>query len=81
VRCWVCGATSEAICRFCGRAICKLHARSHPYLFQVWRTASGLRALATDDAIWCGVCRPRAEPIAAEFLDSSESPVDAGPDG
>ena len=69
MRCWVCGATAEGICRLCGRAICKPHARTHPYLFEVWPTAAGLRALGIDDALWCGVCRPRPDPIEAGFLD------------
>ena len=33
VRCWVCGATAEGVCRFCGRGICKTHARTQAFLF------------------------------------------------
>jgi hypothetical protein len=65
----VCGGSAEGICRFCGRAICKQHARTQAFLFDVWRTSLGLRGLAIDDALWCGVCRPRPEPISVEFLD------------
>jgi len=33
-------------------------------------TAAGLRGLAIEDAVWCGVCHPRPEPIPVEFLDA-----------
>ena len=69
MRCWICGATADGVCRFCGRAICKTHARTQAFLFAAWPTAAGLRALAIEDALWCGVCHPRPDPIPAEFLD------------
>lgn len=72
MRCWVCGGTAEGVCRFCGRAVCKQHARSQAFLFNVWRTVRTLRGLAIDDALWCGVCRPRPQPLDLPFLDAPE---------
>jgi hypothetical protein len=66
----VCGAAAEATCRFCGRAICKAHARTQAYLFAAWPTPGGLRGLGIEDAVWCGVCHPRPDPIDLEFLES-----------
>ena len=74
MRCWVCGAAAEGVCRFCGRAICKPHARTQAFLLEAWQTPTGLRGLAVDEAIWCGVCRPRPEPIALEFLEERPKP-------
>jgi hypothetical protein len=58
------------VCRFCGRGICKTHARTQAFLFAAWQTESGLRGLGIEDALWCGVCRPRPEAVALEFLDA-----------
>ena len=68
MRCWVCGAAAEAVCKFCGRGICKAHARTQAFLFAAWPTSSGLRGLAIEDAVWCGVCHPRENPIQVDFL-------------
>ncbi len=68
VQCWTCGADASATCRFCGRATCKEHAKTKSFLFETWDDAGTLRALAVEDAIHCGVCKPKAAPIDAEFL-------------
>ena len=68
MRCWVCGADAEGTCRFCGRGICKTHARTRPFLFEAWEDSDKLRALAVEDALHCGVCNVNLNPIDAEFL-------------
>jgi hypothetical protein len=68
VRCWVCGGDAEGVCRFCGRAICKTHARTKPFLFDTWDDGGRLRALGIEDALHCGVCKPRPDPVDADFL-------------
>ncbi len=68
MRCWVGGEQAEGVCRFCGRAVCKAHAKTQPFLFQVWEDENRLRGLAVEDALWCGVCRPRREPIDVSCL-------------
>ncbi len=68
MRCWVCDGTAAGICRFCGRAVCKEHARTRPFLFEAWDTEQGLRGLAIEDALHCGVCTPRPDPVPLDFL-------------
>lgn len=68
MRCWVGGEEAEGVCRFCGRAICKRHVKTRPFLFETWNDSGGLRGLAIEDALWCGVCKMRPEPIDMNFL-------------
>ena len=68
MQCWTCGAAADGVCRFCGRGVCKQHARTKPFLFETWEDAGKLRALAVDEAIHCGICRPKPEPVDADFL-------------
>lgn len=68
MRCWIGGEEAEGVCRFCGRAICKRHARTRPFLFETWDAGGSLRALAVEDALYCGVCKVHEEPINADFL-------------
>jgi hypothetical protein len=70
VFCWVCGAGANGVCRFCGRGTCKLHAKTKAYLFESWEDGEALRGLAIEDALYCGVCRPRPDPISLDFLRS-----------
>lgn len=70
MRCWVCGANAEATCRFCGRGVCKAHAKTQPYLLQVWRSGAGLRGLAVQDSIWCGVCKRSTDTVDLGWLEA-----------
>lgn len=36
-----------------------------PYLLQTFQSRVGLRGLVVDQAIHCGVCRPKPEPSAS----------------
>ena len=74
VQCWTCGEPADAICRFCGRGTCKLHAKTKAFLFETWDDAGTLRALGVEDAVHCGVCRPKPEPVDAEFLKRDRKP-------
>jgi hypothetical protein len=69
MNCWVCNLPAHATCRFCGRAVCKEHARTMPYLLQTFQAKDGLRGLVVDETIHCGVCRPKPEPVRLEFLE------------
>jgi hypothetical protein len=71
MECWVCDATPKGLCRFCNRAVCKQHAQTRPFLFEVWEDHGDLRGLAVEDALYCGVCKLHAEPIDLEFLRGS----------
>ena len=68
MRCWVCGAAADGVCRFCGRGTCKAHARTRAFVFETWDDAGALRALAVEDALHCGVCKVHADPIDVAFL-------------
>ncbi len=63
--CWLCSKAARGACRFCGRALCEDHALEHPYVIGLFRDRDGvdLRALVTEDALFCGVCTPRSDPI------------------
>ncbi len=60
--CWHCRQTAVGICRFCGRAICVQHAESRPYILQLVEHPN-VRALVVEDALFCGVCTPRPDPV------------------
>ena len=72
MRCWVCGAAAEGVCRFCGRGVCKTHARTRPFVFEAWEQQGTLRGLAVEDALHCGVCKVRPDPTDLEFLRHSD---------
>ena len=69
MNCWVCNLPGNAICRFCGRAVCKDHARTMPYLLEAFPVKGELHGLAVNDVIHCGVCRPRPDPVRLDFLE------------
>ena len=73
MRCWVGGEEAEGVCRFCGRAVCKAHARMRAFLLETWEDAGTLRGLAVEDALYCGVCRPHPEPTDVGFLKRGAS--------
>lgn len=68
MRCWVCGAVAEGVCRFCGRGVCKAHARTRAFLFESWEDDGRLLGLAVADALHCGICKVRPDPIPLDFL-------------
>lgn len=69
--CWFCTEGARATCRFCGRGVCPEHARFGPYLLEVTRSVRRDRseALVVEDAVQCGTCRPRPQPVAMPELD------------
>ncbi len=71
VDCWVCERTALGACRFCGRGTCREHAKTQPFVFDVFRgnKHQTLRALVIEDALHCGVCRPRGEPVDLPELE------------
>jgi hypothetical protein len=62
--CWHCNRPAQGACRFCGRAVCRDHAQSLPHIEALYHSAQGLyRALVVADALYCGVCQPREDPV------------------
>jgi len=67
----VCERTALGACRFCGRGTCREHARTYPFLVDVFRGEKHrtLRALVVEYALHCGVCKPRGEPVELPELE------------
>ena len=63
--CWVCRRTALGVCRFCGRGICQDHARFHPYIVSLFAPPAekSVKPLVVEDALFCGVCKPRPDPV------------------
>ncbi|MCB8984150.1 MAG: hypothetical protein H6659_10010 [Ardenticatenaceae bacterium] len=71
MECWHCERPSHAICRFCGRAVCKTHAQEMPYIIHTYRTAKGeYKAFVVAGAVWCGECKPQQDPITLANLEN-----------
>lgn len=70
MECWHCERPAHAICRFCGRAVCRAHVQELPFVLEIYRGRAGHpRALVVADAIWCGVCKPEEDPVDLPNLD------------
>lgn len=68
--CWHCHRTAVGACRFCGRGICEDHIETMPYVLDLFRRGDrGYEALVVEDALFCGTCRPRPDPVAMPKLD------------
>jgi len=64
MKCICCDEEARAICRFCGRAVCREHIQQERFIVGYNSRATGffessLRVLSVPDAVWCGQCRPR----------------------
>lgn len=70
--CWECRRTAVGICRFCGRGTCEDHAEPHPFILEIYRGGADRvpRAFVVDDALWCGRCSPRPDPVDLPELDA-----------
>lgn len=69
MNCWHCQRTAVGICRFCGRGLCENHSDTHPYILQIFKGAAATKALVVEDALFCGVCSPRPDPVDLPQLD------------
>jgi hypothetical protein len=70
VDCWQCRRTALGTCRFCGRGVCEDHADEKPFIMVLFRGQGPTRALVVEDALHCGVCTPRPDPIDLPELDA-----------
>ena len=61
--CWHCRRTAVGTCRFCGRAICENHVKTRPYILELFGSEAAWQALVVEDALFCGSCTPRPEPV------------------
>jgi hypothetical protein len=67
--CWHCRRTAVGTCRFCGRAICENHVEELPFILDVFRSQEKTKVLVVEDALYCGACSPRPEPLDMPELD------------
>jgi len=67
--CWHCRRTAVGVCRFCGRGVCENHAGTRPFILDVIDNRVPTRALVVEDALHCGSCRPRPDPVDLPELD------------
>ena len=67
--CWNCHRTAVGSCRFCGRGVCEDHATERPYVLELFRRGDATQALVVEDALFCGTCTPRPDPIPLPELD------------
>jgi hypothetical protein len=67
--CWHCRRTALATCRFCGRAVCEDHVKTLPYILELFKTNDVTKALVVEDAVYCGACTPRPDPLELPELD------------
>lgn len=71
MNCCRCDKPAVAICRFCGRAVCKEHIQNLNYIISVYpsMTKQVTKALVVADAVYCGICKPQPEPLETPYLD------------
>jgi Uncharacterized protein conserved in archaea (DUF2180) len=67
--CWHCHRTAVGSCRFCGRGICEDHVETLPFVLELFKTQDVTHALVVEDALYCGACRPRPDPLSLPELD------------
>jgi hypothetical protein len=72
MQCWICASPASASCRFCGRAVCRDDARIHPFVLEVYESGGSHYGLAVEDAIHCGICKPKPDPVRMDFLDEAQ---------
>jgi hypothetical protein len=64
MNCWHCERPAYGACRFCGRGVCKDHAQTLPHIEAIYQGEGGtLKALVVADALWCGLCKPKEDPV------------------
>jgi hypothetical protein len=64
MNCWHCDRPAHGTCRFCGRGVCKEHAQTMPHIEEVYQDDRGVhQALVVADALFCGVCNPKEDPV------------------
>jgi hypothetical protein len=70
MNCWHCRLPAVGTCRFCGRGLCENHVKTQPFVLTLDRGADGVsRALVVEDALFCGTCKPRPDPVRLPELD------------
>lgn len=69
--CWHCRKTAVGTCRFCGRGICEDHVETLPFILELFGR-DVTKALVVEDALYCGACTPRPDPLELPELDTDQ---------
>jgi len=67
--CWSCRRTAVGTCRFCGRGVCEDDAEQRAYILNLFRGVDATKALVVEDALFCGKCTVRPDPMPLPELD------------
>ena len=63
MKCIKCHNDPQAICKFCGRAVCEQHIETKRFATGFTSVGGMLsatdNAFSVDDAVWCGTCHPK----------------------
>ena len=69
MQCIRCKKPAQAVCRFCGRAVCEEHIQNMNYIITVYSGHSQIpKSLVVADAVFCGICKPQPEPLEMPYL-------------
>jgi hypothetical protein len=52
--------------------VCRDDAKNHVFVLEVYPADGALYGLAVEDALYCGVCKPKAEPVRMDFLEGTD---------
>jgi len=63
VDCWTCKRTAVGVCRFCGRGTCEDHTQTRAYILELFVREGIPNALVVEDALHCGRCTVRPDPV------------------
>jgi hypothetical protein len=62
MKCTKCDEDARAICKFCGRAVCKTHIQTalftSGYSAKTGSWSFAENAVRVPDAVWCAECHP-----------------------
>ena len=50
--------------------MCEDHAQTQPFILELFKTTGVTRSLVVEDALFCGACTPRPEPVELPELDT-----------
>ena len=70
MNCWHCDRPAHGVCQFCGRAVCREHVRSLPFILAIYQGKDGAyKAVVVENTLHCGVCTPREAPVLLKRLE------------
>ncbi len=71
MNCIHCDRPAHSVCRFCGRAVCREHIQSMPFILEIFNDSAApghYKGLVVPDAVYCGLCKPKDEAVSLDPL-------------